>query len=106
MKQAFFLLLLLSLASAASAGSHTGVINSIWSSPTSPYVMFDFTTPIEDTHRCNRSERFSLDTRTIGGHSTFETLLMAKARELVVAVEGLGTCNIHDAENVKSIRVY
>jgi hypothetical protein len=99
------MLLMTSISSTAFAGTGEGVIRSIWASSTSPYVMFDFTTPMRRTHRCNRSERFSIDLRGIGGRASYEILLMAKSEKLTVSVEGLGTCNIHDAENVKSIEV-
>ena len=105
MKSALSLLILLSLAPAVQAGTGQGVVSSIWASPVSPYIMFDFTTPIEDSHMCNRSKRFSIDTTGIGGRHTYETLLLAKRAGLRVSVQGLGTCNIHEAENVKWLRV-
>jgi hypothetical protein len=105
MKQLLACIILTSMAATASAGTGEGVVRSIWASPTSPYLMFDFTTPMRGTHRCNRSGRFSIDLRGIGGRASFETLLMAKSGKLVVSVQGLGTCNIHDAENVKIIEV-
>lgn len=95
----------MSMTSTAFAGSGEGVLRSIQASPTSPYVMFDFTTPVRNTHRCNRSKRFAIDLRGGGGRATYETLLMAKSENLTVSVQGLGTCNIHDAENVKTIEV-
>ena len=99
------MLLMMSISSTAFAGSGEGVVRNIWASSTSPYVMFDFTTPMRKSHRCNRSERFSIDLRGIGGRASYEILLLAKSEKLVVSVEGLGTCNIHDAENVKIIEV-
>jgi hypothetical protein len=95
----------MSITATAFAGTGQGVVGSIQASPTSPYVMFDFTTPMRGTHRCNRSERFAIDLRGIGGHASYETLLLAKSEKLTVSVQGLGTCNIHDAENVKTIEV-
>jgi hypothetical protein len=106
MNKAIILVLLTPFAGTVYAGSGKGKVGSIWTSPTSPSVMFNFNMPIEDTPVCNRSERFSIDIRAIGGQATFETLLMAKSQGLTVSVEGLGTCNIHDAENVKAIETY
>lgn len=105
MKKALALILLMTVNMAANAGTGQGVIRSIWASPVSPYVMFDFTTPIEDSHMCNRSKRFSIDTTVIGGMHTYRTLILAKSEGLSVSVQGLGTCNIHDAENVKWLKV-
>lgn len=99
------IILSMSIASTAFAGTGQGVVRSIQASPTSPYVMFDFTTAMRGTHRCNRSERFAIDLRGIGGRASYETLLLAKSEKLTVSVQGLGTCNIHDAENVKTIEV-
>ena len=93
----------MSMTSTAFAGSGEGLLRSIWASPTSPYVMFDFATPMRGTHRCNRSGRFAIDLRGIGGRASYDTLLMAKTEKLTVSIQGLGTCNIHDAENVKTI---
>jgi hypothetical protein len=105
MRQLSVLIMLVSMTSTVSAGTGQGVVRSIQASPTSPYVMFDFTTPMRGTHRCNRSERFAIDLRGIGGRASYETLLLAKSEKLTVSVQGLGTCNIHDAENVKTIEV-
>jgi len=105
MRQLLSIILLLGTTATASAGTGEGLVRSIWASPTSPYVMFDFTTPMRSTHRCNRSERFSIELRGIGGRASYETLLLAKREKLTVSVQGLGTCNIHDAENVKIIEV-
>jgi hypothetical protein len=105
MRQLLALIILVSINAPAFAGTGAGLVRSIWASPTSPYIMFDFTTPMRSTHRCNRSERFSIDLRGIGGRASYETLLMAKTEKLAVSVQGLGTCNIHDAENVKIIEV-
>ena len=105
MKSALLLLILMTMTTTASAGTGQGVVNSIWASTISPYVMFDFRTPIEDSHMCNRSKRFSIDTSAIGGLAALETLLLAKRMGLTVSVQGLGTCNIYDAENVKHLRI-
>jgi hypothetical protein len=105
MRQLLALIFLVSINATAFAGTGSGIVRSIWASPTSPYIMFDFTTPMRSTHRCNRSERFSIDLRGIGGRASYDTLLMAKTEKLAVSVQGLGTCNIHDAENVKIIVV-
>ena len=99
-------ILLLSISSTAFAGTGQGVVRSIWASTVAPYVMFDFTTPIEDSHMCNRTKRFSIDTKSIGGHAALETLLLAKRMGLTVSVQGLGTCNIYEAENVKHIEAW
>ena len=99
------LAIMMLVTTAADAGTGQGVVRSIWASTISPYVMFDFRTPIEDSHACNRSKRFSIDTSGIGGLAAFETLLLAKRMGLTVSVQGLGTCNIYEAENVKHLQI-
>jgi hypothetical protein len=97
--------IMVTISSVVFAGTGQGVVHSIRASTIAPYVMFDFTTPIENSHMCNRAKRFSIDTSGVGGKEAFETLLLAKRMGLRVFVQGLGTCNIYDAENVKHIQV-
>jgi hypothetical protein len=99
------LVIMMTISTTAVAGTGQGVVRSIWASTISPYVMFDFRTPIENSHMCNRSKRFSIDTSGIGGLAALETLLLAKRMGLMVSVQGLGTCNIYEAENVKHLQI-
>jgi hypothetical protein len=98
--------LLLTLPGLAAASQGQGKIASIWTAPDSPYVMFSLASPIEDLHRCNSSERFSVNLKSIGGRAVHETLLMARANGLAVRVVGLNTCNPYAAENIKNLVVY
>jgi len=74
-------------------------------SPNSYLIMFSIPDADTKLHRCNTSERFSINLSLPGGRASYELLQFAKQNKYSVRVETLNTCNAFDAENVKNLTV-
>ena len=104
-KQLLLSISLLLIAQHALASIAVGKVHEIWASPTSNLVMFSIADLNSKVHRCNTTEKFSINLSLPGGRATYELLLLAKQNKYLVSVETLNTCNVFDAENVKNISV-
>ncbi|MFK8015251.1 MAG: hypothetical protein AB8G17_07405 [Gammaproteobacteria bacterium] len=105
MKRTSLLICLLLMSAGAAAGDAAGTLGAVWASPTSTFVMFVVVDPSAEYHRCNESQRYSLDLRQPGGEATYQLLLLAKRENYTVAVEGLNTCNPFKAENIRNLSI-
>lgn len=88
------------------AGTARGTVANVYVSNSSPAVLFDLNSGIEDTPRCNESGRFAIDTGKFGGTASFHALMEAKREKYTVSVQGLNTC-VADwkSEDVKYIHL-
>jgi len=105
MKRTILLVCLLVTSMNAAAGDASGTLGAIWASPTSTFVMFVVVDPTAEYHRCNESQRYSLDLRQPGGAATYRLLMLAKQENYTVEVEGLNTCNPFKAENIRNLSI-
>jgi hypothetical protein len=97
-------LLLLCYTGVASAGTATGRVAAITVSNDDHAVLFQLDKPINNTPRCNESQRFSVHLAKPGGMASYLALLAAKQQGYIVLIEGLNNCaNEWKSEDVKSI---
>lgn len=105
MKVVSALIFILATSVWAFAGDAAGPVGTIWASPTSSFVMFNVASTSTEYHRCNESQRYSIDLRKPGGDATYALLMLAKQENYRIQVESLNTCNPFDAENIRNLLI-
>jgi hypothetical protein len=99
-------LLLLCHAGAVMAGSANGHVTTITVANDTYVVLFHLDKPIENTPRCNESQRFSIHLQKPGGMAAYMAMLAAKQQGYTISVEGLNHCsNDWKSEDVRTITV-
>lgn len=75
----------------------------IWGAQNSNYMMFSLIGNVAEKHRCNTSDRYSIDMSKPGGTRLTDLILLSKKEDYTIVVKTLNTCNPFDAENVREI---
>lgn len=90
----------------ATAGTGTGKIDTIWVANNATFIMFSVTEPLEDSPRCNETNRFAINLLAPGGEAVYRSLLAAKEQGWSVKAMGLNTCRQHfKAEDLRELVV-
>ncbi len=97
-------LIFATMPSAAWAGHGQGKIGRIWVGNDAPVILFELSSQVEESPRCNELGRFAIDLRRPGGRASYDALLLAKERNLTIAVTGLNTCKTYKGtEDIREI---